>query len=409
MKPAVAYLLSRFPLVTETFILRELDAVDLAGALDVEIVSLFQGDTSVVHPRARRWMSRAWTPGLADIMAGALALLTVNSRHGLPAALTLVRAHYKKPRELARAVVVLFRAVAVGRRLQRRRIQLVHAHFAGNPGMAAWVISRLFSIPYTITTHAYDLYRSDQCFLDEIAAGASAVITISEFNERHHHALGHARMTSVEVIRCGVNPSEYPFRPRSPDPAQRFRILTVASMIEHKGHVHLLNALADPRLVNADLDLAGDGPLRPTLEDQVISLGLEGRVRFHGAVSEEEVSEFLARTDIFVLPSIVGHDGRMEGLPVALMEALASGVPTVATRISGIPELVRDRETGWLVDPGDSSGLAEAILDILRDPEATTRTAAAGRAVVEAQHDAARNGAELADLLSSIAATAHRR
>ena len=110
------------------------------------------------------------------------------------------------------------------------------------------------------------------------------------------------------------------------------RALCVASLQEYKGHAVLLEALAAPELERVELDLVGDGPLRAELEARAGALGLAGQVRFHGSMREDSVRELFDRADLFVLPSVVARDGQMEGVPVVLMEALAAGVPVVATR-----------------------------------------------------------------------------
>lgn len=172
----------------------------------------------------------------------------------------------------------------------------------------------------------------------------------------------------------------------------------VATLEEKKGHAVLLAALASsPRLDRMELELVGDGPLRADLERQAAALGLSGRVRFRGSLTEAEVAEVLARAHIFVLPSIIAPDGQMEGLPVALMEALASGLTAVSTRQSGIPELIRDGETGYLAEPGDPNDLARALERALTgdiDP-------AKGRALVEEEFDIRSTADRMYELLTA--------
>ncbi len=146
------------------------------------------------------------------------------------------------------------------------------------------------------------------------------------------------------------------------------------------------------------MELIGGGELRPELERLAAELGIAGRATFAGARDEEAVRDRLEAADLFVLASIVAADGQMEGVPVALMEALACGIPTVATRLSGIPELVVDDETGLLATPGDPAALAEAIARTLADPVAAKRRSAAGRKLVEEEFDLRRSGAEMAAL-----------
>ena len=394
----IAYLVSRFPIVTETFVLREIDALDATGRYELEIFGLLAPKDEAVHPAARRWIPRVRRPSRAQA-AGALALwLLRRPRATLGMSWTLLRAHRSQPREWLRAAAVSAFAAALARHAAASGVERVHAHFAGNPGIAAWCIWRLAGIPYSVTTHAYDIYRSDQLFLDPVVAEARDVVTISEFNRRYLLERAPVAPERLHVIHCGVSPADFAFRPRELPAEGAIRIACVASMIEHKGQRHLLEALAgdDPTLRRMTLDLAGDGPLRPALEDTARRLGIEDRVTFHGSLPEEAVAALLDRSHVFALPSVIGGDGRMEGLPVALMEALAAGLPTVATRISGIPELVRDGETGWTVPPGDPEALRGALLEIASSPGEVARRAAQGRALVEREFDIERTAAELA-------------
>ena len=131
--------------------------------------------------------------------------------------------------------------------------------------------------------------------------------------------------------------------------------------------------------------MVGNGRLREKLETQTAELGLAERVRFHGSLTEPEVAAKLDEADLFVLPSIIERNGDTEGIPVALMEAMAAGVPVVGSRITGVPELVHDRETGLLVEPGDASDLAEKLAEIVEHPAEARARALQARGLVERQ------------------------
>jgi hypothetical protein len=143
-------------------------------------------------------------------------------------------------------------------------------------------------------------------------------------------------------------------------------------------------------------DVVGEGYHRYDLENHIASHGLEGVVRLVGAVPQDEVARRMAAADLFLMPSIIADDGQMEGIPVALMEALASELPVVATRLSGIPELVEDGVTGLLVDPEDWDQIADSILRLVRDQELARRLGRAGRERVEAEFSLRSTVAELA-------------
>jgi glycosyltransferase involved in cell wall biosynthesis len=186
-------------------------------------------------------------------------------------------------------------------------------------------------------------------------------------------------------------------------------VLCVASLQQYKGHAILLNALAqgDPRLARIELDLVGSGRLRPALERQAARAGLSQRVRFQGSLTEDQVAALLDNAPIFVMPSTVARDGQMDGLPVALIEALACGLVVVSTRLSGIPELVEDGVTGFLAEPDDTNSLAHALCRALGS-EASRLDRARARALIEREYDVERNARQLVELLGASASLAGR-
>ena len=315
---------------------------------------------------------------------------------------------------LARALVTTALATALARELAagsrptgRGRATRVHAHYATYPALAAWVCHRFTGVPYSFTAHAHDLYV-DSSMLVRKVADATEVVTISEFNRNLLEGLGTG--TPITIVPCGIDVASYPFRTLPRPGSGAVRALCVASLQEYKGHRVLLDALASgrPELADLELDLIGDGVLRDALQARARELGIADRVHFLGPRTESEVRDALAGADVFVLPSIVAADGQMEGLPVALMEALACGVPTVSTSLSGIPEIIRPEVTGLLAAPGDASALADALVRTIADPDGAAARARAGRTLVEREFDANSTVTSLADLLTrGPAATEH--
>ncbi|MGO9959666.1 MAG: glycosyltransferase, partial [Solirubrobacteraceae bacterium] len=168
-------------------------------------------------------------------------------------------------------------------------------------------------------------------------------------------------------------------------------------------------ACADPALGRIHLSIVGDGEQRQHLEKLIADLDLGRRVRLLGSLPEGDVADLLDKADLFILPSLVASSGRMEGIPVVLMESLACGVPAVATRLSGIPELVEDGVTGTLAEQGNVESLRRAILKVMGDPEAARRMATAGRARVELEFDVATSADLLAERFLRMRATAQAR
>jgi glycosyltransferase involved in cell wall biosynthesis len=278
--------------------------------------------------------------------------------------------------------------------MRQRGTGHVHAHWATHSALAAWVIHRLTGLPYSFTTHADDLFVR-RPMLEEKVRDASFVVTISEFNRRTlAEQLGAWVLPRVQLVRCGVDVDA--FAP-TPAPGAPFTILCVARLEEKKGHRVLLEACR--RLVDRGLGfrcwLVGEGGERRRLERLRDEIGLAEAVSFLGAQPHERVRALLADAHVVALPCVVAASGRADGIPVALMEAMAMERPVVSTRTSGIPELVVDGESGLLTDPGDADALADALGHIASDPAFAAALAAGGRRAVRAGFDLERNVARL--------------
>jgi colanic acid/amylovoran biosynthesis glycosyltransferase len=185
------------------------------------------------------------------------------------------------------------------------------------------------------------------------------------------------------------------------------RALCVAALREKKGHRQLFEALAsgNSSLDRITLHVVGNGRLREELEAYSARLGLGARVHFHGSLTEPEVVAELDRADIFVLPSVIERSGDAEGIPVALMEAMAAGVPVVASRMTGVAELVQDEETGLLVEPGDVSDLAAKLVHLVEDPDSARKRATAARRLVEREFELRSSAGRLLDLFAATEAS----
>lgn len=377
----VEYLVSRFPRTSETFIVRELDRLSHIKGVEVGLWSLFSSPDARVHEIARPWVERLIRPRTASVLTGVAWASWRHPRQLMSVVTLVVRRYGRKPGLLMRALLTCGLACAHARGIRPADTHL-HAHYASYPALAAWVCHRLVGVGYSFTAHAHDIYV-DRTMLAEKVAAARFVATISRYNQDLLKSLGTG--TPIELVHCGIDTAAYPYRqPRIPQ-SGTVRALCVASLQEYKGHAVLLRALRDvPRL---HLDLIGDGPLRGDLEELADHLGVVDRVRFLGAQDEQFVREALASAQLFVLPSIVAADGQMEGLPVALVEALACGVPVVSTNISGIPELVVDGCTGRLAEAGDETSLSEVLRLTLSDHERVAAFAEAGRALVEREFE----------------------
>jgi colanic acid/amylovoran biosynthesis glycosyltransferase len=395
---SLAYMMSWFPTVTETFILHEILELERRGER-VEIFPLFGKDSELIQPGGEHLVQRAFYEGFASprMLTAQLYWLRKNPRGYLRSWWRAMKGNLRSPDFLWKAVVVVPRAALFAREMEARGVTHVHCHWATHPTLAAVVIQELAGIPYSFTCHAHDIYV-DRTMLQEKIRDARFFVTISDFNRRLLTDLyGSDASGKMSVIRCGVRLEPVPRRPRTDPPT----LITVASLRDYKGHRYLIDACAElaARGVRFQLLCAGEGEERESLERQIRERGLEDKVKLLGAKSQREVRELIATASAMVLPSVITGYGKMEGIPVALMEALASELPVVATAISGIPELVEDGVTGLTVPQRDPRALASAIERVLADPEAAARMARSGRERVEREFSLERNTARLAELL----------
>jgi colanic acid/amylovoran biosynthesis glycosyltransferase len=242
----------------------------------------------------------------------------------------------------------------------------------------------------TVTAHAKDVFHEENApLLHRRLRGIDAVVTVTNHNAAHLREV--LPMIHVHVVRNGMELSE-PRVGSHPGP-----LLCVSRLVPKKGIDTLVTAfglLADDR-PELHLEIIGGGPLDAALRTQVLELGLEDRVCLRGPLTSAEVRAALYRCAMLVLPCRIDESGDRDGLPTVLLEGLACGTPVVTTRILGLPELVRDGETGLLVAPDDPPGLALAVTALLDDPDRAAALGAAGRALVARLHDRDQSAAEL--------------
>ncbi len=281
-------------------------------------------------------------------------------------------------------------ALWLSARLRENEITHLHIHFGDVPAQIGMYAARHAGIPFTVTFHANDLFEHAR-LLHEKTHRAAGVATISAFNRERLLAAG-APVRRLRIVRCGIDPREFPFQPRSSssDPAV---IGVVARLVEKKGIDVLLHATA--RLTRdgqpVRVSIAGSGPLQHTLRALTDELGIAEQVEFIGPIDNTAITAWMSRLDLFVLPARKDRNGDMDGIPVALMEAMALGVPVVSTRLSGIPELVVDGESGLLAEPGDAEDLARAMTRLLSSPELRDTLVQEGRRRIESEFSQQRN------------------
>ncbi len=393
LRRPIAVVVSRFPLITETFILRELIELEQRGQ-PVVLVPLIRERATIAHREARGWIERAhYTPYLSwPIVRANLRALAERPLRYVGLLGRLIAGSLGSPSMLLKTLALWPKFVYLSEHLAQMGITHVHAHFATHPATAALVASRLGGASYSITVHAHDIFV-DRTMLDLKVRHAAFVRCISEFNRSF--LLDRIRgldAAKTAVIHVGVPLSI----PEVAEPAVNLRepvILSVAALKPYKGVQFLLDAcrILKDRHAAFRCHVVGDGPLWTRLEAHARRLGLADRVVFEGALPQDAVAQRMRDAAVFVHPSVVAPTGQMDGIPVALMEAMAAGRPVIASNLSGVPELIDDGRSGLLVPPGDATGLADAISLVLGDTALAATLAAAGRHAVRREFDLGEN------------------
>jgi glycosyltransferase involved in cell wall biosynthesis len=404
----VGYVLKKFPRLSETFILHEILGLEEQG-VRVGIVSLRRPDDEPSHSSIGRLRAETlYVPGESayeawDWFAANRASLE-DALARLPDALTFLLDHRvaEGPRILAEAVFVLAHA-------HRSGFDHLHAHFATGATIVAHLVRRLGGPPYSFTCHAKDIYRQtvNPALYRALADGARFVVTVCDANRRFlEENLYAGGATPVERVYNGIDLER--FRPAA-RAGESPTIVAVGRLVPKKGFAILVAACAILRRRGRPFRclLLGDGEERASLEKAAAEAELGPAFQFRGAVTQEEVLEALRGAAVVCAPCVVGEDGNQDALPTVLLEALASGVPAVATPVGGIPEIVRDGIEGRLVPPGDAGALADALDELLSAPRARERMGLAGRRRAEDLFDLRKNVARLAALFEG-SATASR-
>lgn len=382
----ILYFLDIFPKTSETFVRDEVTWVENELLLD-GIIAFDDEPSGVSHIAASirervRYESRRRPR--KRVCRGLALYWLVRAPYRLMAA-------HRKSRQSAHLDRCFWVAARIARDLSKRQSTVIHVHFAGVACQVANYVSQLTGIPFVVCTHAYDIFSSPPENYHDIADTAARVATISEYNKRYlvgEHGIPEEK---IRVIHCGIS-SGWSKRSLSDSKnsavcRRPINLVAVGRLVEKKGHEHLIDACV--LLRDADLSFAltivGEGDCRPQLESLIQNRGLQDRIQLVGEKNSADVLGILDSADLFVMPSL------SEGIPVAIMEAMGSSVPVVATDITGVSELVEHGVTGWLTQPADVEGLAQLIRHVLDSPVERNQCVDAAQERLRREFDAETN------------------
>lgn len=393
----IAYLTGSYPKVSHTFIQREIAALEALGL-------------TIAPCTVRRTPDAELTAGQEAERARTFAILSAARR---PA--RLAGAHWRALRHGGRAWLraaglawrtrpagvkaalwqgfYLAEATVLADHLRKIGAVHLHNHFMDSSCTVAMLAAEMTGLPYSFTLHGpTELYEPHRWRFDEKIARAAFSAYISHFARSQGMLFSDpAHWDRMRIVHCGVDPARFTPAPAGGDGT---RLIFIGRMAGVKGAPLMIDALARLRAAHpaVTLTMVGDGPERPALEARARDLGLGDAVRFTGYQSQDQVAAHVQEADILALPSFA------EGVPVVLMEAMASGKPVVATRIAGISELVEDGVNGLMAAPGDLDGLVDALDRLIRDGDLRARMGRAGRDKVVRDYAIDREAAWLAAL-----------
>ena len=391
---SLVYIIGTYPGLTTTFIDREIRAL-LSKGVNVRVISVHRGQTelSAEQKQLQQITSYLLPLSWSQFILAHLRFSLTRPVIYFGTLLRLVRSAHPDLAARLKTILHFAEGVYAAERIRQDKFDHIHAHFVDRASSMALVASRLLDIPYSVTAHANDIYVSP-VLLDLKLSQASFVATCTGYN-RHHLENEFHLNGRLHCLYHGLELEAY--QPEVHTSTEMPIITSVGQLKEKKGFSYLLAAC---QILKAEgyhfrCRIIGEGPLRPVLEQKIDELGLENHVTLCGAIPHDGVIQELKSSTIFVLPCVIGSDGDRDGIPNAILEAMAMQLPVVSTAHSGIPEALTEEVNGLLVPAADAKSLAHAIARLLDQPLLRREMGERGRQTVHEKFDAVRNAERL--------------
>jgi len=301
------------------------------------------------------------------------------------------------------AVHLLYLLVLKERRTGKK-IDHLHAHFAHDPALIAYLVNCMTGISFSFTAHARDLYQVPEKVLTDRIRQASAVITCCRANLEYLNQIAPSQQSKFSLVYHGVNLKDFqPVSDPSASPVPKYPlILSVGRLVEKKGFQDLLQALLIVKESGEPFqcDIYGDGPLCQPLKDWIEEHGLADEVSLMGDCTQQELISIYQNATLFVLTPVQTEDGDRDGIPNVLLEAMAVGLAVITTAVAGIPELVENNRNGLLYQPHDVEGISSGIIELLRNADKRGQLGAAASKKVTEKFDITQAAMRLKTLFS---------
>ena len=406
----IAFIVEVFPVLSQTFVLNQITGLIDRGH-EVDIYAEFCENTSKVHPDVEKYdlLSRTfYHPQIPQgkshrFLKGAGLFLT----HFASAPLLLLRSlnvfKYKKD---AASLRLLYSVIPFVKR--RPAYDVIQCHF-GLLGIKGMLLRDLGALQgkHITAFHGVDISQNLQMLgesvYNDLFKAGDLFLPISQYWQNRLIQLG-CNPDKIVVHRMGIDCQRFAFLPRSLNSGESVRLISVARLTEKKGIEFGIRAVASvlSQYPALEYSIIGDGGLRTELADLIQTLGVADQIKLLGWRNQTEVVELLRRSHILLAPSVTAKDGNQEGIPVVLMEAMAMGLPVISTYHTGIPELVEDGISGFLVPEGDVEALAEKLLYLIQHPEKWAEVGRGGCLRVEQQHDINRLNYQLVEIFQNL-------
>jgi colanic acid/amylovoran biosynthesis glycosyltransferase len=393
LRMKIAFLVGVFPSLSETFILNQVTGLLDAGH-QVDIYAFHRPAAGKVQTEidAYRLLERTTYFDIPISRPARLWKAIVQAVVNIP----------KNPRKVFRAMDVrkygrgfsIKMLYMLKPFIEKGPYDIIHCHF-GTVGRAGAQLKRLgIAGKLIVTFHGKDISQvpaqEGSAVYQALFDNADLIMPVSDFWKQKLIRMG-AKPDLVQVHRMGIDLQQFSYRPRSLNRSGEIRILTVGRLVEKKGIRYALEAVALLLRRHPEwklcYDIIGEGPQCAEIKETVTALGLQKQVNLHGAGTMQEVHRHVQNAHLFLLPSVTDKSGDQEGIPVSLMEAMATGLPILSTVHTGIPELVQDGVSGYLVAEGDVQALAEKLEYLILNPELWPLMGRKGRARVAELHD----------------------
>lgn len=400
-----AYVFERFPTFTQTFCVREVNELRRMGLRPL-VFSI--RDTSD-EP-----LKEQFSPELKELVHllpprnELVVLVNKWKKQGqLPKKAVLTLRHWGERGDKNR----VYEAIYIGMKMREYRVRHAHSHFAGMGARCCYWLKNLFGLSFSFTGHANDIFEPTDfpVKLEDLMGEAAAVVTVSDYTAAWLGERFSRQRHKIKRVYNGIDMLSFPRKKIIQENTDEPLVVSVGRLIEKKGFDDLVRSVARLKEIHKwpfRVLIIGDGPMKMDLEQLIEQSGCGDRVQLAGARNQSEIAEILAGATIFALPCVTEKAGGKDNLPTVIMEAMASGVPCVSTRLAGVPEMVIDGSTGLLTEERDPDAFAHALATLLADNELCLQMGIAGHeraAKIFAKESTAR------DLLTCLVANGNLR